>query len=137
MISENTWKKIWLLFGVFFILISIMMLIGGPVLASITGTEPFSDRARAMISFLWVWMLIYNGIGSFLLYRDIDKCEILLLLGVPAGLAFAALQIMYIAVGYFELVPSEILWAVLPLIWAVLCFVHILSRRRKQTTRTG
>jgi hypothetical protein len=118
MISENTWKKIWLLFGVFFILISITMLIGGPVLASITGTEPFSDRARAMISFLWVWMLIYNGIGSFLL-------------------AFAALQIMYIAVGYFELVPSEILWAVLPLIWAVLCFVHILGRRRKQTPRTG
>ncbi|MFW9990359.1 MAG: hypothetical protein ACFFC3_17085, partial [Candidatus Odinarchaeota archaeon] len=76
MISNRIWKKIWLFFGIVFIFISIFMIFFAPLLASITGTEPFSGRARATISFFWIWMLIYNGIGNILLYKNTEKYEI-------------------------------------------------------------
>jgi hypothetical protein len=114
MVSESVWKKIWLFFGIFFIFIAVFMIFWGPALASVTGTQPFSDRARAMISFLWIWMLIYNGIGNLFVYQDMVKNEVLLILGVPAGLAFTILQSIYMGIGYFEFVVSEVIWALLP-----------------------
>lgn len=75
--------------------------------------------------------------GGFLLCNETDKYEILLLLGVPAGLAFAVLQTICMAVSYFGLVPSETLSVVLPLIWSTLYFVHILNRGRRLTQWTG
>jgi len=102
MVSESVWKRIWLFFGVLFILIVVFMIFGSPALASVTGTAPFSDRARAMISFLWIWILIHNGIGHLFIYQDMEKNEVLLKLGVPAGLTFMILQSIYVAIGYFE-----------------------------------
>ena len=75
--------------------------------------------------------------GDFLLRNETDKYEILLLLGVPAGLAFAVLQTICMAVSYFGLVPSEALSVVFPLIWSILCFVHILNRGRRLTQWAG
>lgn len=75
--------------------------------------------------------------GGFLLCNETDKYEILLLLGAPAGLAFAVLQTICMAVRYFGLVPSEALSVVLQLIWSILCFVHILNRGRRLTQWTG
>lgn len=131
MVSENIWKKVWLFFGIIFIFISIFMIFCGPLLASITGTAPFSDRARAMISFLWIWMFIYNGIGNFFLYRDIEKNKVLLILGIPAGLAFTILQSIYMVIGYFEIVLSEVIWAILPLIWSIIVIIYFLDQKKK------
>ncbi|MCK4239744.1 MAG: hypothetical protein KAX33_11510 [Candidatus Lokiarchaeota archaeon] len=131
MVSKNIWKKVWLFFGIIFIFISIFMIFFGPLLASITGTAPFSDRARAMISFLWIWMFIYNGIGNFFLYRDIEKNKVLLILGIPAGLAFTILQSIYMVIGYFEIVLSEVIWAILPLIWSIIIIIYFLDQKKK------
>jgi Fe2+ transport system protein B len=75
--------------------------------------------------------------GGFLLCNETDKYEILLLLAVLAGLVFAALQTICMAVSYFGRVPSGALSVVLPLIWSILCFVYILNRGRRQTQWTG
>ena len=130
MVSEQIWKKVWLFLGLIFMFLSIFMLFLAPVLASIVGTEPFSDRARAMISFFWIWMFIYNGLGFSLLYKDTEKYEILLILAIPAGIAFAILQISYITLGYFELVLTEVIWAVCSLIWSVLCILYFVDKKR-------
>jgi len=105
------------------------MIFFGPLLASITGTKPFSDRARAMISFFWIWMFIYNGIGFVLLSKNTEKYKILLILAIPAGTIFTILQIVYIIVGYFEFVVSEVIWAVSSLLWTVLCVLYFLDKR--------
>jgi hypothetical protein len=131
MVSEQTWNKIWLILGIFFMFLSIFMLFFGPWLASITGTTPFSNRARAMISFFWIWMFIYNGLGFILLYKDTKKYEILLILAIPASILFLILQTFYIIIGYFELVFSEILWAVSSLIWIVLIILYYVDKKHK------
>ena len=130
MISEQIWKKIWLFLGIVFMLISIFMIFFAPLLASITGTKPFSDRARAMISFFWIWMFIYNGVGFVLLYKDTEKYEILLILAIPAGIAFTILQTIYIIMGYFELVLSEIIWALCSLIWTILAILYFFDKKK-------
>ncbi len=129
MISNRIWKKIWLFFGIVFIFISLFMIFFAPLLASITGTKPFSDRARAMISFFWIWMLIYDGIGYILLYKNTEKYEIILILSIPAGLIFMILQIIYIIIGYFELVFSEIIWAVSSLVWTILSILYFFDKK--------
>ena len=130
MVSEQIWKKIWLLFGIAFMVISIFMLFFAPWLASITTTKPFSDRARAMISFFWIWMLIYNGLGFILLYKDTEKYKILLILAIPAGIIFTILQIIYIIIGYFEFVFSEVIWAICSLIWVILSILYFLGKKK-------
>lgn len=129
MISNRIWKKIWLFFGIVFIFISLFMIFFAPLLASITGTKPFSDRARAMISFFWIWMLIYDGIGYILLYKNTEKYEIILILSIPAGLIFMILQIIYIIIGYFELVFSEIIWAVSSLVWTIVSILYFFDKK--------
>lgn len=129
MISNRIWKKIWLFFGIVFIFISLFMIFFAPLLASITGTKPFSDRARAMISFFWIWMLIYDGIGYILLYKNTEKYEIILILSIPAGLIFMILQIIYIIIGYFELVFSEIIWAVSSLVWTLVSILYFFDKK--------
>lgn len=128
MISKSGWKKIWLIFGILFIFISIFMIFGAPTLTAVTGTKPFSVRARAMINFFWIWMLIYNGIGNLFVYQNMEKNENLLKLGIPAGLAFSILQSLYMGLGYFEYVFSEVMWAVLPLIWVIIIFIYFLTK---------
>ncbi|MFX1411609.1 MAG: hypothetical protein ACFFA6_14750 [Promethearchaeota archaeon] len=135
MVSEQTWKKIWLIFGIVFIFISTFMIFFSPMLASITGTKPFSDRARAMISFFWIWMFIYNGLGFILLYKNTEKYKILLILAIPAGLAFTILQIVYMIIGYFEFVFSEILWAVCSLLWSVVSILYFFSNKGPKIIR--
>ena len=130
MVSELIWKKIWLFLGITFMLISIFMIFFGPLLASITGTKPFSDRARAMINFFWIWMFIYNGLGFILLYKDTEKYEILLILAIPAGIIFTILQIIYINIGYFEFVLSEVIWAVSSLIWVIISILYFFDKKR-------
>lgn len=130
MVSEQIWKKIWLVFGIIFIFISIFMIFFGPLLASITGTKPFSDRARAMINFFWIWMFIYNGIGFILLYKNLEKYKILLILAIPAGFIFTILQIIYIIIGYFELVFSEIMWAISSLIWSIIAILYFFDKNK-------
>ncbi len=129
MVSERIWKKIWLFFGIVFIFISIFMMFFGPLLASLTGTKPFSDRARAMINFFWIWMFIYNGIGFILLYKNTEKYKILLILAIPAGIIFTILQIVYIIIGYFEFVFSEIIWAVSSLIWSTVSVLYFFDKK--------
>ncbi|MFX1575114.1 MAG: hypothetical protein ACFFB0_20445 [Promethearchaeota archaeon] len=129
MISDQIWKKIWLFFGIVFMFIPIFMIFFGPLLASVTGTKPFSDRARAMISFFWIWMFIYNGIGSILLYKNIEKYKVLLILAIPAGFIFTILQIVYIIIGYFEFVFSEVIWAISSLVWAILSVLYFFDKR--------
>ena len=129
MISDRIWKKIWLIFGIAFIFISLFMIFFAPLLASVTGTKSFSDRARVMINFFWIWMFIYNGIGYILLYKNTKKYEILLLLAIPAGLIFATLQIIYIIIGYFELVFSEITWAIISIIWVILSILYFINKK--------
>ena len=129
MISDRIWKKIWLIFGIAFVFVSLFMIFFAPLLASVTGTEPFSDRARAMINFFWIWMFIYNGIGYILLYKNTKKYEILLILAIPAGFIFTTLQVIYILIGYFEPVFSEILWAIISLIWAVLSILYFFNKK--------
>jgi len=131
LVSENIWKKVWLFFGLIFIFISIFMIFCGPLLASITGTAPFSDRARAMISFFWIWMFIYNGIGNFFLYKDIEKNKVLLILSIPAGFIFTILQTIYMIIGYFEFVISEVIWAILPLIWSITIIIYFFDQKKK------
>ncbi len=131
MVSEQIWKKIWLIFGIAFIFISIFMIFFGPLLASITGTKPFSDRARAMINFFWIWMLIYNGIGFILLYKNIEKYKILLILAIPAGVIFTILQIIYISIGYFEFVFSEIIWVISSFLWSIASCLYFFDKRKK------
>jgi len=130
MVSEQIWKKIWLFLGIVFMFISIFMLFFAPLLASMTGTKPFSDRARAMISFFWIWMFIYNGLGFILLYKDTEKYKILLILAIPAGISFTILQIIYIIMGYFEFVVSEIIWAVSSLIWLILIILYFFDKKK-------
>ncbi len=130
MVSEQIWKKIWLLFGIVFMFISIFMIFFGPWLASITGTKPFSDRARAMINFFWIWMFIYNGLGFILLYKNIEKYKILLLLAIPAGITFTILQIIYIILGYFEFVLSEIVWAISSLVWSTIAILYFFDKKK-------
>jgi hypothetical protein len=130
MVPENIWKKIWLFLGIIFTFISIFMIFFAPLLASITGTKPFSDRARAMINFFWIWMFIYNGIGFILLYKDTEKYKILLILAIPAGFIFTILQIIYIMIGYFEFVFSEFLWAICSLIWVILAILYFFDIKK-------
>lgn len=106
------------------------MIFFGPLLASITGTKPFSDRARAMINFFWIWMFIYNGIGFILLYKNLEKYKILLILAIPAGFIFTILQIIYIIIGYFELVFSEIMWAISSLIWSIIAILYFFDKNK-------
>jgi len=129
MISDQIWKKIWLFFGIVFMFISLFMIFFGPLLASVTGTKPFSDRARAMINFFWIWMFIYNGIGFILLYKNTEKYKILLILAIPAGIIFTILQIVYIIIGYFEFVFSEVIWAVSSLVWTILSVLYFFDKR--------
>ena len=124
------WKIIWLVWGILFTLIALSFLFLGPSIASVTGTLPFSDRARAMINFFWIWMLIYNGIGSFFLYKDMEKNEILIKLAVPAGIIFSVLQYTYIAIGYFELVLSEIIWGIPPIVWSILSLIYLIKKNK-------
>ncbi len=130
MFSEKIWKKIWLIFGITFTFVALFMIFFAPVLASLVGTKPFSARARAMISFFWLWMIIYNGIGNILLYKNMKKYEILIILGIPAGFSFSILQITYIAIGYFEFVFTEVMWAILPLIWSLLNILYMIDKRK-------
>jgi len=132
MVSEQLWKKIWLFSGILFMVIPIFMLFFEPSLESINGTKMFSDQARAMISFFWIWMFIYNGIGFILLYKDTEKYEILLILGIPAGIIFTVLQTIYIIIGYFELVLSEILWAIISLIWSIIAILYFFDKKKKK-----
>ena len=129
MVSEQIWKKVWLILGITFMFLSVFMMLFGPMLASITGTEPFSERARAMISFFWIWMFIYNGIGYLLLYSNTEKYEILLILAIPAGIAFSILQITYMSLGYFELVLSEVIWAVSSLLWSIVSILYFVDKK--------
>ena len=131
MISEKIWKMIWLIFGTSYFFIAIFMLFFAPMLASAVGTEPFDNRARAMISFLWIWILIYNGIGNFILYKDMEKHHVLIILGVPAGFIFTILQIFYMVIGLFEFVFTEVIWAILPAIWSILCFIYLFEKRKR------
>lgn len=131
MISESIWKKVWLFFGIAFLSIGFFMIFFAPVLASFTGTAPFSDRARAMISFFWVWMIIYNGIGNFLLYKNMEKYEILIILGIPAGFTFTILQISFLVMQLFEFVISEVIWAIIPSIWSIICVIYLNKKRKK------
>ena len=130
MVSEEIWKKIWLFMGIIFMSISIFMLFFAPWLASITGTKPFSDRARAMISFFWIWMFIYNGLGFILLYKNTEKYKILLILAIPAGIIFTILQIIYIIIGFFEFVLSEVIWAVSSLIWVIISILYFFDKNK-------
>ena len=129
MVFESIWKKIWLFFGISFMSIAVFMIFFAPVLASFTGTTPFSDRARAMISYFWVWMIIYNGIGNFLLYKNMEKYECLIILGVPAGFSFTILQITYMVMQLFEFVISEVIWAILPSIWSIACLIYLIQQK--------
>jgi hypothetical protein len=129
MFSEKLWKKIWLIFGVSFISVAIFMLLFAPMLASVVGTKPFSSRSRAMISFFWLWMIIYNGIGNILLYKNMKRYEILIILGIPAGFSFSILQTTYIAIGYFEFVFTEVMWAIIPLIWSLFNIVYLIDKK--------
>ncbi len=131
MVSEQIWKKIWLFLGIVFIVISSFMIFFAPLLALITGTKPFSDRARAMINFFWIWMFIYNGLGFLLLYKDTEKYKILLILAIPAGITFTTLQTIYIIIGYFEFVLSEIIWAVSSLIWSIISILYFFDKKKK------
>jgi len=115
------WKIVWLVWGILFILIALTFLFLGPSIASITGTVPFSDRARAMISFFWIWMLMY---------KDMEKNEILIKLAVPAGIIFSILQYTYIALGHFELVASEIIWGIPPIVWSVLSLIYLIKKNK-------
>jgi hypothetical protein len=124
------WKIVWLVWGIMFTLIALTFLFLGPLISSITGTVPFSGRARAMISFFWVWMLIYNGAGSFFLYKDMEKNEILIKLAVPAGIIFSILQYTYMIIEYFELVVSEIIWGVFPIIWSALSLAYLIRKNK-------
>jgi hypothetical protein len=133
MVSEQIWKKIWLFLGIVFIVISSFMIFFAPLLALITGTKPFSDRARAMINFFWIWMFIYNGLGFLLLYKDTEKYKILLILAIPAGITFTTLQTIYIIIGYFEFVLSEIIWAVSSLIWSIISILYFFDKKKKDT----
>ncbi|MFX1298011.1 MAG: hypothetical protein ACFFD2_24570, partial [Promethearchaeota archaeon] len=90
----------------------------------------FSDRARAMISFFWIWMFIYNGIGFILLYKNTEKYKILLILAIPSGMIFTILQIIYIVIGFFEFVFSEIIWAVSSLIWSIIAIAYFFDKKR-------
>ncbi len=132
MFSEKGWKKIWLIFGVFFMFIAVFMLFFAPVLAKAVGTEIFSNRARAMISFYYIWLIIYNGIGNFLLYKDMKKYEVFIVLGVPAGFIFTILQIVYMAMGLFEFVFTEVIWAIIPSIWAILCLTYLFEKKKNK-----
>jgi hypothetical protein len=102
------WKIVWLVWGIMFTLIALTFLFLGPSIASVTGTIPFSGRARAMISFFWIWMLIYNGVGSFFLYKDLEKNEILIKLAVPAGIIFSTLQYTYMGDLPYNLVGFKL-----------------------------
>jgi hypothetical protein len=124
------WKIVWLVWGILFTLIALTFLFLGPSIASVTGTLAFSGRARAMISFFWIWMLIYNGVGSFFLYKDMEKNEILIKLAVPAGFIFSILQYTYIIIGYFELVVSEIIWGIPPIIWSALSLIYLIRKNK-------
>lgn len=129
MVSKSVWRRIWLVGGIVFIAIPVFMIVAGPKLASVTGTTPFTGAALAMIRFLWIWMLIYSGIGCLFVYRDMEKNEALLKLGFLAGLAFAILQSIYIAVGIFPFILSEVVWAVIPLAWAVIILIYFLTKQ--------
>ena len=133
MVSEQIWKKIWLFLGIVFMLISSFMIFFAPLLALITGTKPFSDRARSMINFFWIWMFIYNGLGFLLLYKDTEKYKILLILAIPAGIIFTILQIIYIIIGYFEFVLSEIIWAVSSLKWSIISILYFFDKKKKDS----
>jgi hypothetical protein len=130
MVSKTVWKRIWLFSGIFFIVIPVFMILAGPMLASVTGTTPFTGSALAMIRFFWIWMLIYNGIGLLFVYRDMEKNEALLKLGFVAGLAFTILQSIYVAIGIFPFIVSEVIWAVIPLIWTIIVLIYFVTKER-------
>ena len=108
----------------FFVLFYILLVAGGSI-------------ACILMTLSGSLIVLIPADGGFLLCNETDKYEILLLLGAPAGLAFAVLQTICMAVSYFGPVPTEALSVVLPLIWSILCFVHILNRGRRLTQWTG
>jgi len=114
MLSDTARRRIWLVSGVLFLSVSVLMLLGAPALASVTGTRPFS------------------GVGGLALYREMEKNEILIKLGVPAGLAFAVLQYSHVAMGHFEFVVSKVIWGALPLAWSLLCLVYLCTSNQIQ-----
>lgn len=128
MVSKNTWKKIWLFGGILFTFIPLLMIFGGRMLALVTGTTPFTGVALAMTRFFWTWMLIYNGIGLIFVYQDMERNEVLLKLGFLSGLVFTILQSIYVAIGIFPFIASELLWAVIPLIWTITILIYFLTK---------
>lgn len=129
MVSKSVWKKIWLFGGILFILMALFMIFGGCILAEVTGTTPLTGVALAMTRFFWIWMLIYNGIGLLFIYQDIEKNEILLKLGFLSGLVFTILQSIYVAIGIFPFIVSEVVWAVILLIWTIIILVYFLTKQ--------
>jgi hypothetical protein len=75
-------------------------------------------------------MFIYNGLGYILLYRNAKKYEVLLMLAIPAGLTFTIMQVLYISMGYFEFVLSEIIWALSGLIWTIITVFYFIDKRK-------
>jgi len=102
--------------------------LGGSTLAEVTGTPPFTSSALAMTRFFWIWMLIYNGIGLLFVYQDMEKNEVLLKLGFLSGAVFTILQSIYVAIGIFPFVASEVVWAVIPLLWMIIILTYFLTK---------
>jgi hypothetical protein len=53
-------------------------------------------------------------------------------LGVPAGFIFTILQIVYMAMGLFEFVFTEVIWAIIPSIWAILCLIYLFGKKNNK-----
>jgi hypothetical protein len=51
-------------------------------------------------------------------------------LAVPAGFIFSILQYTYIIIGYFELVVSEIIWGIPPIIWSALSLIYLIRKNK-------
>jgi len=73
-------------------------------------------------------MLIYNGIGLLFVYQDMEKNEVLLKLGFLSGAVFTILQSIYVAIGIFPFVASEVVWAVIPLLWMIIILTYFLTK---------
>ena len=75
-------------------------------------------------------MLIYSGIGLLFVYRDMEKNQALLKLGFVAALALTILQSIYMAIGIFPFILSEVAWAVIPLIWTIIALIYFVTKDR-------
>ena len=75
-------------------------------------------------------MLIYSGIGCLFVYQDIEKNEALLKLGFLAALVFTILQSVYMAMGISPFILSEVVWAVVSLIWTIIILIYFLTKQR-------